>query len=184
MCSAGAGVGGGQATPDASARTVEHVRLASAVCTDCAAREFRVSTGEGCAWSGARWPGWLTDDVVLWAQRSQLNPVPVHPEAFDHDMLDVHRRCSICGVALQHATPGGKGGRVYAHERCRARAPRLVKFKGLGDSHGTESRVGRLVRAQSEGPLSNPPRDKREKISREIRDKILAIKISLEVPLS
>ena len=132
MCSAGAGVWGGQATPDASARTVEHVRLASAVCTDCAAREFRVSTGEGCAWSGARWPGWLTDDVVLWAQRSQLNPVPVHPEAFDHDMLDVHRRCSICGVALQHATPGGKGGRVYAHQRCRARAPRLVKFKGLG----------------------------------------------------
>ena len=118
------GWNGGQATPDTSARTVEQVRLASAVCTDCVAREFRVSSGVGCEWSGARWVGWLTDDVVLWAQRSQLDPVPVDPEAFDHDILDVHRRCTVCGEALQHATPGGEERRVNAHQGSGAWAPR------------------------------------------------------------
>ena len=85
----------GQATPEASARTVEQVRLASAVCADCAAQESRVSSGQGCAWSGARWAGWLTDNVVLRAKRRQLDPVTVDAETLDHDVLDVHRRSVV-----------------------------------------------------------------------------------------
>lgn len=76
-----------------------------------------MSSSEGCAWSEAGRIGWLTDDVVLRAERSQLDPVPVDPEALNHNVLDVHRR-SVYGVALQHARPGGEGAERCAHQRC------------------------------------------------------------------
>ena len=80
-----------------------------------------MSSGEGRAWSEARRSGWLTDDVVLRAERSQLDAVPVDPEALNHDVLDVHRR-SVCGVALQHARPGGEGAAGERAPKVRRRA--------------------------------------------------------------